>query len=702
MSHDLFFEQPSPSGDEGEPLTEVILVEEAETRPEPRRLDDKLAVWQRDLDLAEADSHIAYMQTSMSVLSALGAELAAALEQRNQEYESLRTRVAGLLPDLASASLLRQESRTEGRSEPDAKILAEVVMLRSEAESAKSSLATLGAQRNELALRLQRHNAELEQLGAAVATAQSDLQTLYENKVSIEQQLSSRLNELHTARAHAAELEAELHTARANRAELETHLADRSAELGLLQHRLDTTLAELESAQLGRTELETQLAGERSNLAALAERSDFLGAQLQARDEEMLDVGARIAAIRDNLLAALGEPDSISGSEGETQGETEQQPASSADMDSVNSVNDVGEGVQPARLPALAALAERVNAALARLREQDEGLAAAQSAIAARQEEVASLGAIRSTLEESLKQRDLDLETAVSNAQGLQTEFEGVLSERLALAERVHFFESEQAGFLAQLEALRGELQAAISERETISSQFRTGRQELADFRKRVEQLKSELALAAVERESLVAVNEKLAQANAWSERLPGLAEFVTSFSNQPPMKTLAAELAVRTGTFPTVTEQPQDLLEIDGITSVFERRLYREGIGTYWELAHLPDEDLTRILKLSDEQLAGLDLAAIRASARQKAEDMDSVGRLWSAVKADDLARLGGVNTVYQQKLYKAGICSYEALAKATPEQLAEIIRARKLEASDYQSWIDQAREVYAQRAQS
>lgn len=784
MSHDLLFEQAQPPAGEGG-LPALFLAEELAAPPKPRRLDDKLAVWQRDLDLAEADSRVAYLQTSMSVLSALGAELSAALEQRNRDYESLRARVASLLPELPAAPLPRQAGRPS-RGEPSAEELAELAVLRSRAESAIAGMESLAAQKTELAVQLRRHTLELEQLGAAVGTAQSDLQTLYDDKVAAERQLADRMQELEALHSRLEGLEAELSAARADRSELETQLAARSTELGLLQHRLGAMEAALESAHLSRDDLQAQLAEERESLAAVEERSTLLAAQLHARDEEMLDIETQAAAIRDHLLAALGEPDLPSDGGEEAGAEGAEQPAGSL---------DTGDGA--ARRSALDVLGERVTAALARLREQDEGLAATLAALAARQEEIVSLDAARSELESrlatqaetlselegqraetessleeldtlkaqlsglrdqlemagaaqaeqkrgeeaqaakiaalvaaaaataaelrdkddmietaaahaaevqqqlaDLAERNTELETAASAAQNLQAEFEGVLAEKLALAERVQALESERADFRARLEGLQGEIQAAGLDREKLIGRFRAGQAELGNFRKQVEQLRSRLALADVERESLVAVNEKLAQANAWSERLPGLAEFVTSFSNQPPMKTLAAELAVRTGTFPTVTGQPQDLLEIDGITSVFERKLYREGIGTYWELAHLPDEDLTRILGLTSEQLAGLDLAALRTSARHKAEETSSVGRLWSAANAEDLARLEGVNTIYQQKLYKAGICSYAALANAAPEQLAEIIGSRKLEASDYQSWIDQAREMVEQRA--
>jgi predicted flap endonuclease-1-like 5' DNA nuclease len=51
------------------------------------------------------------------------------------------------------------------------------------------------------------------------------------------------------------------------------------------------------------------------------------------------------------------------------------------------------------------------------------------------------------------------------------------------------------------------------------------------------------------------------------------------------------------------------------------------------------------------------------------------------------------GIGRVYEGRLYEAGICTFETLAKCSVEQLAEVCRAPHYSQTHYQSWIDQAR---------
>jgi predicted flap endonuclease-1-like 5' DNA nuclease len=52
----------------------------------------------------------------------------------------------------------------------------------------------------------------------------------------------------------------------------------------------------------------------------------------------------------------------------------------------------------------------------------------------------------------------------------------------------------------------------------------------------------------------------------------------------------------------------------------------------------------------------------------------------------------------VYEGRLYDAGICTYQALADATVEQLTEICKAPAWRMPDYANWIAQAKELLAQ----
>ena len=91
----------------------------------------------------------------------------------------------------------------------------------------------------------------------------------------------------------------------------------------------------------------------------------------------------------------------------------------------------------------------------------------------------------------------------------------------------------------------------------------------------------------------------------------------------------------------------PQDLWGISGIGAVYETKLYAAGIGTYWELSEIADQDLVRVLEVQDFQ--AVDIVGIKAAALKLAEETDSVGRYWDGTPPDDFERLEGVGEVFE-----------------------------------------------------
>ena len=65
----------------------------------------------------------------------------------------------------------------------------------------------------------------------------------------------------------------------------------------------------------------------------------------------------------------------------------------------------------------------------------------------------------------------------------------------------------------------------------------------------------------------------------------------------------------------------------------------------------------------------------------------------------ADDFEPFKGIGPVFERRLYDAGICTYQALADATVEQLAAICKAPAWRTPDYANWITQAKELLAQQ---
>jgi len=141
----------------------------------------------------------------------------------------------------------------------------------------------------------------------------------------------------------------------------------------------------------------------------------------------------------------------------------------------------------------------------------------------------------------------------------------------------------------------------------------------------------------------------------------------------------------------------PQHLSDVKGIGTVFESRLYAAGVGSYWELSQLSDRTLAEILELDAPLREQFDFAATRTDAARLAAETRSVGRKWTGEQPDDLEPLEGIGPAIEKRLYDAGICTFQALAAATEEHLAELCPSAKFRGANYVHWIEQARQRIA-----
>jgi predicted flap endonuclease-1-like 5' DNA nuclease len=179
----------------------------------------------------------------------------------------------------------------------------------------------------------------------------------------------------------------------------------------------------------------------------------------------------------------------------------------------------------------------------------------------------------------------------------------------------------------------------------------------------------------------------------ALRQQAPAAAQLVEQIAVLPPAKRAAADAALAAQVLPRFVERLQDLAAVYGIGQTYERRLYRGGVGTFWEVAHIDDAGFDLFLAANELQRAVLDYAALRADARRLADETGTVGWLWQGEPPDDFEPIQGIGPVYEQRLYDAGIYTYRSLAASTPEQLAAICGSRSPASPDYASWIEQAR---------
>jgi predicted flap endonuclease-1-like 5' DNA nuclease len=135
----------------------------------------------------------------------------------------------------------------------------------------------------------------------------------------------------------------------------------------------------------------------------------------------------------------------------------------------------------------------------------------------------------------------------------------------------------------------------------------------------------------------------------------------------------------------------PQYLSEVRGIGEVYEKKLYAAGIGTFWELAHTSDEELERIFDAKDFQ--DVNCQVIRDDAMRLAIETGALGREWDGSQPDNLTEISGIGRTFEKRLFDAGVCTFEALARLSPARLEEICGSGGLRRPNYSEWIAEAR---------
>ena len=137
------------------------------------------------------------------------------------------------------------------------------------------------------------------------------------------------------------------------------------------------------------------------------------------------------------------------------------------------------------------------------------------------------------------------------------------------------------------------------------------------------------------------------------------------------------------------LSNRPDNLTAVYGIGGLYERRLYQVGIFTWDQLSRADAESLQQITRA----LPGSDIRAWTEQARELALANNRIGAVYDGPLPEDLTRIAGVDQVFEDELYAAGIFTYRQLAERTPDELARIIPAHLAgEELDFVSWIVQA----------
>jgi len=286
---------------------------------------------------------------------------------------------------------------------------------------------------------------------------------------------------------------------------------------------------------------------------------------------------------------------------------------------------------------------------------------------ASRAAKATAFGAGLAALVSSNKDKDAQLKDAADRVAALEASLQEK-DQALTAANAENVSLEDQVNGLA---AEKASLEASVQQKEA----------ELADLRSQLEASQAQV----VDLRTHIAATAPFEEAGALAATLAKL----------PQSKQGAATAAIVAGVQPQFTPRLQNLDDVKGIGPVSQQRLFDAGIGSFWELASLSDTEMQAILPFTEAQLKRVSLDEIRASAYSLASKTDSVGQIWEGHHVDDFEKLSGIGSVYEARLYQAGISTYQQLAGTTVEQLAEICHAPSMNPPDYAEWIAQAKKM-------
>jgi predicted flap endonuclease-1-like 5' DNA nuclease len=243
--------------------------------------------------------------------------------------------------------------------------------------------------------------------------------------------------------------------------------------------------------------------------------------------------------------------------------------------------------------------------------------------------------------------------------------------------------------------------QQRASEIAVLQAALDNARAELAQVRQQLSEREERIAgLEASRQSELQRAEQEPVSTHAAPETVllqgvaaPSPATFVTARLAEDEVATelarLRAELEEERRIHALLRGSRRDpLIDINGIGPVYEKRLNEAGIQTFAELAALTPERIRAIIKPETWQLIEPEKWIKEARLRL------------SKANPDPLIDINGIGPVYQQKLFDAGIYTFEQLAGMTPDQIAAIIQPEEWQNVDFHRWIAEAAQ-FASRQQ-
>lgn len=216
-----------------------LLLRRREYRDVVSRGEDAIvaALAARDQALANAQTQLDYMRRDLSMLTAAGAQMAAALEQRNREYDAVRDRLVlqettRALPEvsLAAAPVAPAATDEATAAATGADLTAELTArmveldeLKQGYDELKRALEAAVAARDELEGQLSAHQEQIEALNSQIAAGQRSVETLTAERDELMRKLSARAAVIETLLARISNFDEQLRSLIVARTRDENH-----------------------------------------------------------------------------------------------------------------------------------------------------------------------------------------------------------------------------------------------------------------------------------------------------------------------------------------------------------------------------------------------------------------------------------------------------------------------------------------------
>jgi predicted flap endonuclease-1-like 5' DNA nuclease len=735
---------------------EADLQEKVQTLEDQQAQLDRLQSHQETLSLQieQQTEQITELQTELDNTLAAKTQIEEQLQLRegelaelHQQVDSVAQQLRDVLPEELVAQLTAGDAEV---AEPADETLAEEGDEALATRGAAPKMLGLGALAAGVAAAV---DLSKEKSGEA-SQASEQLALVADQRVGLESALSEKdlaladlQAQIEALQAQSADAQGQIDAALAARAELEQELSQRADQVSLLEGQIqdatsrlqelipaeDLSLPEVALGEEGEAAAEGEAAGVApavglaalvTGVAAMAQRSagaqTELGVQIETLQAQIEGLGQE----KISLEALLGQKEQdLAGYNDYSlglQGQVNELSSRATGVETALVLKEQAFDEAQAQGAALAAQIDELNAQVAELQGQLDVAASAQAEL---QGQLDATAGARSELEQTLNASQEQLAAAQAELAQIDEESQRALGEKAvrigavgagaAAVAAIHDKEAELAAANEQLQTLQAQVDGLSAERaelalgkDALQADLNSREAELAELRAQLEALQAQSTQAVEER---AALQEQLAEVQEDLSEVEQLRSAAMSFGNAaalsdalahlPAIKKHAVTAAIVAGVQPTLSPRVQTLNDVKGIGSAYQQRLYGAGIGTYWELASVPDADLETTLEIPELQRARIDFEVTRADAYEWAKLTDSVGLLWDGDHVDDFEQLAGIGKTFEKRLYEAGITTYEQLAACSIESLADIIKPPPMREVHYDEWKEAARQLLAAR---